>query len=59
MQTVSIEIVKGGFKSLYEPEIQRIVRILSDVKSNVEIFRALLSRTIKIPRKPREKAWIS
>ena len=37
VQTVSIEIVKGGFKSVYEPEVQRLVRILSEVKANVEI----------------------
>ena len=59
MQTVNIEIVKGGFKSVYEPEVQRLVRILWEVKENVDIFRALLSRTVKVPRQPREKAWIS
>ena len=52
-------MVKGEFKSVYEPEVQRLVRILSEVKANVEIFRALLSRTVKVPRQPREKAWIS
>jgi hypothetical protein len=44
---------------LYELEIQRLVRMLSEVKANVETCRTLLSRTVKIPRQPREEEWIS
>jgi hypothetical protein len=35
---------------VYELEIQRLVRMLSEVRASVEIFRALLSRTVKVPR---------
>ena len=52
LQTVNIEIVKGELGLCMN---WRLLRMLSKLK----IFRALLSRTVKVPRQPRGKARTS
>ena len=42
VQTVSIGIAKEGFKPVYEPEVQRLARMLSEIEADVESFKVLL-----------------
>ena len=42
VQMVNMGIVKEGFKSVYEPEVQRLARMLSEIEADVESFKVLL-----------------
>ena len=54
-----MRIVKEGFKSVYEPDVQRLARILLGIESDVETFKALLPRTSKIPKQHREERGLA
>jgi hypothetical protein len=59
VQTVNRGIVKEGLNSVYEPEVQRLARMLLGIEADVESFKALLPRTSEMPNQHRKKRGLA